>query len=309
MNANPLVSIIIPTYNRAHLIVETLDSVLVQTYTHWECIIVDDGSTDDTAKVVGEYVKMDARFQYHERPKDRLSGGNAARNYGFEISRGEYVNWFDSDDLMHPKKLELQVSALLNSSSEFVVCQTLMFKREIDNLYGLRKSKIHSGDFFNDFVCNNIKWLTQAPLISSLFLKSKKLKFNERIFKSQEREFFIDLLAQVINYEFINEPLVYQRVHSNTISNGMLSEKKIISVIEVDSYILTSYYYLLSEVSRQYLQKQLKKSVFELSKMNIHKGFWTIKCIQSNFSFREKLNLYLGSLLVFMTGKGERFFR
>lgn len=84
----PLVSIIIPTYNRAHLIGETLDSVLAQIYTNWECIVVDDGSTDSTAELLAFYVEKDSRFQYHHRPKDRLKGANACRNYGFELSRG-----------------------------------------------------------------------------------------------------------------------------------------------------------------------------------------------------------------------------
>lgn len=102
-SSSPLVSIIIPTYNRAHLIGETLDSVLAQTYQNWECIVVDDGSTDGTDEVMAAYMAKDTRFQYHHRPKDRLPGGNAARNYGFEVSKGEYIQWFDSDDLMLPE--------------------------------------------------------------------------------------------------------------------------------------------------------------------------------------------------------------
>ena len=61
----PLVSIIIPTFNRAHLIGETLNSVLAQTYPYWECIIIDDGSTDNSKKIIGEYVKKDFRFHYY----------------------------------------------------------------------------------------------------------------------------------------------------------------------------------------------------------------------------------------------------
>ena len=112
---NPLVSIIIPTYNRVHLIGETLDSIIAQTYQNWECIVVDDGSTDGTDELMAAYVGQDSRFQYHHRPEERLSGGNAARNYGFEMSKGEYINWFDSDDLMHSEKLEKQVKTLHNS--------------------------------------------------------------------------------------------------------------------------------------------------------------------------------------------------
>ena len=72
MTNNPLVSIIIPTYNRAHLIGETLDSVLAQTYQNWECIIVDDGSSDNTDDVVNDYVKKDPRFKYYYRPDEHL---------------------------------------------------------------------------------------------------------------------------------------------------------------------------------------------------------------------------------------------
>ena len=74
---NKLISIIIPTYNRAHLIGETLNSLLAQTYKDWECIIVDDGSTDDTNNVVEEYVAQDNRFIFVYRPRDRRKGANA----------------------------------------------------------------------------------------------------------------------------------------------------------------------------------------------------------------------------------------
>ncbi len=83
----PLVSIIIiiiiPTYNRAHLIGETLDSILAQTYTNWECIVVDDGSTDETDSLLAAYCAKDKRFQYQHRLSDRPKGANACRNYRF----------------------------------------------------------------------------------------------------------------------------------------------------------------------------------------------------------------------------------
>ena len=103
---NQLVSIIIPTYNRAHLIGETLDSILAQTYTNWECIIIDDGSSDDTLEVIDNYIKKDNRFQYYRRPVERSKGPNVCRNFGYELSKGEYINWFDSDDVMLPTFLE-----------------------------------------------------------------------------------------------------------------------------------------------------------------------------------------------------------
>ena len=86
--SNPLVSIIIPTYNRAHLLEETLNSIVKQTYSNWECLIVDDGSKDDTDNFMESFIKKDKRFQYHKRPKNSPKGGNAARNYGFQLSKG-----------------------------------------------------------------------------------------------------------------------------------------------------------------------------------------------------------------------------
>ncbi|MGC1633104.1 MAG: glycosyltransferase family 2 protein, partial [Gelidibacter sp.] len=87
MQDQPLVSIIIPTLNREHLIGKTLDSILDQTYLNWECIVVDDGSLDATETLIHRYIHKDSRFQYHKRPDIHLPGGNGARNYGFEMSK------------------------------------------------------------------------------------------------------------------------------------------------------------------------------------------------------------------------------
>ena len=135
MNVNPLVSIIIPSYNRAHLIGETLDSVLAQTYQNWECIVVDDGSTDATASVVAAYLKKDARFQYHQRPENRSKGGNAARNYGLEISRGNFLFFLDSDDLLTLDCITNRVFVTIeNENYNFYVFQSLLFDKVKDDL-------------------------------------------------------------------------------------------------------------------------------------------------------------------------------
>ena len=117
---SPLISIIIPAYNRAHLIGETLDSIIAQTYKNWECIVVDDGSSDHTERILQNYCAKDSRFKFYHRPENHLPGGNGARNYGFEKSKGEYIQWFDSDDIMSPSKMEYQVAALQNKQVDVV---------------------------------------------------------------------------------------------------------------------------------------------------------------------------------------------
>jgi glycosyltransferase involved in cell wall biosynthesis len=90
-----MVSVIIPVFNRAELISETLNSIIEQTYKNWEFIVIDDGSTDYTDELLKFYCEKDSRISFYHLPKDQPKGANACRNYGFEMSSGEYVKWFD----------------------------------------------------------------------------------------------------------------------------------------------------------------------------------------------------------------------
>ena len=215
-----LVSIIIPTYNRAHLIGETLDSIQAQTYQNWECIIVDDGSTDNTSNVVRAYTVKDKRFQFYNRPANHKSGGNGARNYGFKVCNGEYVNWFDSDDLMHHKKLEMQVDALNDSTHKFSVCQTMVFQEKKEYGLGLRYNGIFSEKALFDFIVGKIGFLTQAPLIKKDFLLDNELIFDEDLKAAQEWEFICRILYCSSDFIALNTPLVYYRKNRNSISYG-----------------------------------------------------------------------------------------
>ncbi len=119
----PLVSVIIPAYNRAYIIGETLNSVLAQTYTRWECIVVDDGSTDYIDELMEFYCENDDRIHYYHRPADRPKGANACRNYGFSRSKGEYIQWLDSDDLLSTNKISCQVELLQTKRGILATCE------------------------------------------------------------------------------------------------------------------------------------------------------------------------------------------
>jgi len=133
MNAQPLVSIIIPTYNRASLIAETLDSIQQQTYENWECIVVDDGSTDTTSQVMQRYMQNDGRIQFYYRPITLIKGGNSCRNFGFTKIKGEFVQWFDSDDLMVKNALEEKI-ALIDSKIDAVFSGFKTFEKTSKNI-------------------------------------------------------------------------------------------------------------------------------------------------------------------------------
>lgn len=95
-----LFSVIVPTYNRAHLLRETIDSILAQDYASFELLLVDDGSTDDTEQVVKSY--MDTRIHYFKKQNEERG---AARNFGLRRAKGQYALFFDSDDWMHANHL------------------------------------------------------------------------------------------------------------------------------------------------------------------------------------------------------------
>lgn len=103
-----LVSVIIPTYNRAYCIEHTINSVLAQTHSRVEAVVVDDGSTDATGELIASKFGHDPRVRYHLREN---GGVSAARNTGISIAKGEFIAFLDSDDLWEPWKLELQLSA------------------------------------------------------------------------------------------------------------------------------------------------------------------------------------------------------
>lgn len=206
MSDQPLVSVIIPTYNRAHLIEETLDSVETQTYLNWECIIVDDGSSDNTDEVVGEYVRKDSRFKYYHRPDDHLPGGNGARNYGFKMSKGEYVNWFDSDDLMTNEYLEIKISSF-TEGIDLTVSMTGAFENIIgDNnkLWNIFRKDYNKEQLLNDFISQNMPWSTLGALWKRDFLESSNLLWDEKLLIWQDWEFHIKAIIKDCNISFLS---------------------------------------------------------------------------------------------------------
>ena len=223
----PLVSIIIPTFNRAHLIGETLDSVLAQTYQNWECLVVDDGSTDGTDALMVTYTERDSRFQYHQRPENRLSGGNAARNYGFELSKGEYIQWFDSDDLMLPEKLELKVQAILEHDVDLVVCENAEIYSIIPYKTKKRWLIQTEGNVLLNHLKGRVAFTTAGPLLKASYLKDKTL-FDERVLISQEWEFFSRLLTANPKVFYVKQVLYHFKNIQEGI-RGELSEKKILN--------------------------------------------------------------------------------
>lgn len=250
---NPFVSIIIPTYNRAHLISETLDSLLSQTYQNWECIIVDDGSTDTTEKTILKYVEKDSRFRYFPRPTDRPKGANTCRNYGFELSQGEFVNWFDSDDIMLPEFLSKKMD-LFSEGINLVICSGYLTNESLENK---RATSLEiQSNIFKDYALWRLRIFTPSIVFRKSFLP--KELFSAKISRGQETELFSRLFFKLDNseYKIVNEPLFLYRhhpeskTHKNTTyvnaykeSQAYIMNENLKKSIEISDNELISYYY------------------------------------------------------------------
>lgn len=151
---NDLVSVIMPSYNTAKFIAETIDSVLAQTYSNWELIIVDDCSTDNTDEVVSRYLS-DGRIKYLKNEKN--SGAAVSRNRALKEANGKWIAFLDSDDLWEPEKLQKQIRFMLDNGYHFTYTnyKTLNSSGECDFLITAPK-KITKRKLYNYCYCGII---------------------------------------------------------------------------------------------------------------------------------------------------------
>lgn len=140
---SPLVSVLMPCHNAARTLPTSLASLIAQTYQDWECVIVDDGSTDDPAAVVTAL--GDERFRYYRL--DRNRGRGYARQRALELARGEYVGWLDGDDWIFPEKLERQLDLLLREPELSAVSTGMAIVNSQLELVGVRAPAGHTPVF------------------------------------------------------------------------------------------------------------------------------------------------------------------
>ncbi|MFI1745812.1 glycosyltransferase family 2 protein [Thalassobellus sediminis] len=304
MLESDLISIIIPTYNRAHLINETLDSILMQTYKNWECIIVDDGSSDNSDDVIKRYIKKDSRFISFKRPNNKLKGANACRNIGLEKANGNYIVFFDSDDLMTPNHLEIKYHGIKSYNCDFVITRTQYFNADnkgLDSYYTFKKHKITPYNYILQYV----NWLTYDVCIKAKLAKS--IKFNENLSSGQEYNYFSKLVLETTHAFFIDEVVSLRRHHDNSIRSKLTSQTAL-----NESYFRVSWFTYLDikkkadKKSRMFLLRRCINLCYEEKNID-----WVPKLSFSKAVLKEyRLNgIYVLLLLISLSffGKGYIF--
>jgi glycosyltransferase involved in cell wall biosynthesis len=269
----PLVSIIIPTYNRAHLIRDTLNSVLAQSYPNWECIVVDDGSTDNTDAILAGFIGKDNRFQYLHRPDDRLKAASTCRNIGFENSKGSYIQYLDSDDMISENKLAEQIK-ILNNTSDYSIatCRWGRFRaidgeiKMIENLETYQS--FDSAEVFLNALGNSMGYFPTHCYLIKRKLIEKSGGWNEYMSLNDDTEFLMRLFVNTENIYFSTEAIVYYRYGNNTNLSSRNQEQKVIDMINsfkmVDCLLKIRF-----KVKSVYYIEKIKDEIYE----NVIKSF------------------------------------
>jgi glycosyltransferase involved in cell wall biosynthesis len=199
----PVVSVIIPTYNRADLLPRALNSVLQQTFVDFEVLVVDDGSTDKTAALMAKYQERDDRVRYLDQPQN--AGVSAARNRGLREARGVFMAFLDSDDEWLPYKLERQV-ALFQRLSERVG----LIYGGVENVGPGGERNIHTprhrGDIRSTLLERNVIHGTSGVTLRRATVERVGF-FDEGIPAVEDYDYWLRV-AKEYEVDFISEPLI-----------------------------------------------------------------------------------------------------
>jgi len=208
-----MVSVIIPTYNRAHLIGRAVQSVLNQTHRDFEIIIIDDGSTDKTLETINRF--DDSRIKYIRHLNNK--GAAAARNTGIRAAKGEYIAFLDSDDEWLPEKLEEQIKIIEGTPAEIGViyagCRRIMKGKE----YYIPSSRIaeKEGRIFNTILRFYIIYMSSVIVKSDVFRKLGL--FDESLPPLEDWDLWIRISKQYF-FKYVDKPLVISHYTLGSIS-------------------------------------------------------------------------------------------
>lgn len=233
MSRVPLISIIIPTYNYGNFVLAALSSIAEQHFTDWECIVIDDGSTDDTTQQVtsfiSTYTDQDFRYVYTEN-----AGTSAAKNKGIDLARGKYLQFLDADDLLSPMKLSVQVNLLEKGNCALVYSKTIFFRDSptgevILNKYPsgfLRMETLSGFRLLSALIVNNIVTISSPLVRKDLVIKAGK--FTSTIRNNEDWLFWfrIAMLKPIFVFDDDSSSYTKVRIHA---SSAMRNNKNMFS--------------------------------------------------------------------------------
>lgn len=214
----PLVTVFIPAYNAGQYIKETVESVLRQTYGHFELLIVNDGSTDETVQIIEGFQDPRIRLCHN----DRNRGLSYTRNRGLELATGEYIAFLDADDLALPHRLQTQV-AFLEAHPQYNLVGS-WFHTMTDG--AVKRQRYHAGQYKirNAGMVFMPMLTTSTIMIRTSFIREKRLSYSEAYFVAEDHAFLIDC-ARYTDIVCLSKPVTIYRLGHESVSKKSSQEK------------------------------------------------------------------------------------
>ncbi len=314
MDMSPKISIVIPSYNEEKNISRCLDSVLNQTFTDFEVLCVDDGSSDETFDIIKEYSKKDSRIIPLKNPE---KGVSSARNFGIENSNGDYIGFVDSDDFIQPQMYEFLYKAVTENNCDFSVCRykktSHFFKKSFEyKTTSFQPEKFISFDNMNFNSENELVFSSACTnLISKKLLKNIRFKnykigedtvFNSEIYFKTDKVIFVD--AELYNYFINTQSVSYTENHSEKWFDLLQTRFVCYDILKDKNEFLSSFYLergMKSLLSYRFnLNSSALKNKYKKIIRNYFKNYFLsfLKC--ENISLKNKFFISLFFLFPFL---------
>ena len=250
MKMNKKVSIIIPIYNTANFLSECLDSVINQTYTNLEIILINDGSSDDSEKICQLYAKTDKRIIYFYKEN---SGVSSTRNLGIEKSSGDFICFVDSDDIVSPNFI-MDFIANIENETDFVCCNLRKFSNKNvikydENAY-IKNS--YEGNEKYRIIYEDCQAYMPNRLYNSNLLKKNKIYFDENIQMCEDLLFNLKYLSSCEKVIHIKKANYFYRIYSSSASK-CINNKRWFGIYDVLLYMFDKYDFFDEHTKKKFI--------------------------------------------------------
>lgn len=282
MPPQPLISVIVPCYNQGIYLSAALQSIYEQTISNWECLIINDGATDDTEIIAQQWVLKDNRFKYFYKQNGGLS---SARNKGLEEAKGAYIQFLDADDLITANKF---AASLKESGTAAVIISN--FNMFINKMEAYSSAAIPLNKTYFNFEAILTGWDEQfaIPIHCALFKTElfKNIRFNESL-KARE-DWLMWLQIYLLNFEtvFINEPFALYRYSPDSMSqNKSLMNNNLVVAYQIIYDLLPVLYRdVLYKKATTHLGKLLEETTTILERTRQSKSYQIGNFFVRNFN-------------------------
>jgi glycosyltransferase involved in cell wall biosynthesis len=297
MLVNPKISVIVPVYNTEQYLHKCIESILSQSFTDFEVLLINDGSTDKSGELCDEYANKDTRIRvFHKENR----GVSSARNTGLDNAKGEFSIHIDSDDWIEEYMLEKLYKHIINNNSAMVICDYYYHfpNSQLPLLHIQQPTSLLSEDIICDILRENLHGSNCNKLVKHFLYKEHNISFPENINYFEDMFVTIKLLLNIQKISYLPEALYHYRYNGKSISHNLTKSlflEKFRVIESIENIILGN---TKMEESLLYLKLQTKKRMFD-SKLYTAKEIKMTypECnkfiIKSSYHIYKKIFLYL----------------